>query len=387
MQGYDADILSRPSDEIDVLTLGNSSIPTNTLHDPLTICRNGQSIQISAPGLNIIIFDLSGYPIADGKEIVTLTLSRGIYIVGRQIHLQTRNIIYQHMKKLFTTLCIVTTLITQASVPVLRFKQYTQRQSDGLVRNNAPRPMPAGTPLKVSTEGMPELVANCILSNPGYGMYSLKAAEGKSMHKLADTPAFEGGAVYVNGKYYACSYDYDSSHTLTMMKWYTYDALTWTLLSERDNPLDFSYIATDRTYDQSSGKVYSISYDKTGQSIWLSTTDVKTGTPTMIAPLQKDVITIAANKKGELYGIDTNANLYKISPADASLTLIGNTAFSRTTSLTIHSLSPLTHAPTNYIGRSFTLQDGLMRLQHFMRSTSKQAKQLRLPIYRATRNL
>lgn len=229
------------------------------------------------------------------------------------------------MKKLFTAFCIATTLISQAANPVLRFKQFTQRQPDGLVRNNARRSMTPSAPLKVSTEGMPELVANCILSNPGYGMYSFKATEGISINKLSTTPAFEGGAVYVNGKYYACSYDYDSSHTLTMMKWYTYDALTWTLLSELDNPLDFSYIATDRTYDQSTGKVYSISYDKTGQSIWLSTTDVKTGAPTMIAPLQKDVITIAASKKGELYGIDTNANLYKINPADASLTLIGNT--------------------------------------------------------------
>lgn len=229
------------------------------------------------------------------------------------------------MKKLLTALCIATALISQAGGPVLRFKQFTQRQPDGLVRNNTPRSMTPGAPLKVSTEGMPEFVANCILSNPGYGMYSFKSTDGGQMNKLAETPAFEGGAVYVNGKYYACAYDYDSSHTLTMMKWYTYDALTWTLLSERDNPLDFSYIATDRTYDQSSGKVYSISYDKTGQSIWLSTTDVKTGAPTMIAPLQKDVITIAASKKGELYGIDTNANLYKISPTDAALTLIGNT--------------------------------------------------------------
>lgn len=234
------------------------------------------------------------------------------------------------MKKLFTTLCIAATLVTQAAVPVLRFKQFTQRQPDGLVRYNTPRAMTPGakapgSPLKVSTEGMPELVANCILSDPGYGMYSFKATEGLTTNKLATTPAFEGGAVYVNGKYYACAYDYDESQTLTMMKWYTYDALTWTLLSERDNPLDFSYIATDRTYDQSTGKVYSISYDKTGQSIWLSTTDVKTGAPTMIAPLQKDVITIAASKKGELYGIDTNANLYKISPTDAALTLIGNT--------------------------------------------------------------
>lgn len=230
------------------------------------------------------------------------------------------------MKKIFTLICISVSLLCSAATPVLRFRQYSERRPDGLVRYcEPPAAMRCDAPLKVSTEGHPEFVANCIISNPGYGMYSFKSVENAGLNRLAETPAFEGGAVYVNGKYYACAYDYDESFSLTMMKWYTYDALTWTLLSERDNPLDFSYIATDRTYDQSTGKVYSISYDKTGQSIWLSTTDVKTGAPTMIAPLEKDVITIAANKKGELYGIDTNANLYKINSADASLTLVGNT--------------------------------------------------------------
>lgn len=229
------------------------------------------------------------------------------------------------MRKLFTALCISTSLVSAAAGPVLRFKQYHPRQHDGLVRTQSPKSMKATAPMKVSTEGLPELVANCILSSPGYGMYTLKAQDGASLTRVAETPAFEGGAVYVNGKYYACAYDYDDTQTLTMMKWYTYDALTWTLLSERDNPLDFSYIATDRTYDQSTGKVYSISYDKTGQAIWLSTTDIKTGAPTMIAALEKDVITIAANKTGALYGIDTKANLYKIDPRTAALTLIGNT--------------------------------------------------------------
>lgn len=98
------------------------------------------------------------------------------------------------MKKLFTTLCIAATLVTQAAVPVLRFKQFTQRQPDGLVRYNTPRAMTPGakapgSPLKVSTEGMPELVANCILSDPGYGMYSFKATEGLTTNKLATTPA------------------------------------------------------------------------------------------------------------------------------------------------------------------------------------------------------
>lgn len=200
------------------------------------------------------------------------------------------------------------------------------RQDDGLVRK-----MPTvankrlNVPTKVSTEGCPELWANSMSKTLGYGMVSMTANSELNFKFRVSLPSMFGGAVYVNGKYYGCDYDYDSSYNLTYVKWYVYDATTWHQESVTECPLDFTYIATDRTYDATTGKVYSIVFDKTGNSIWLSTTDLHTGAPTMIAQLEEDVITIAADATGQLYGIDTAAKLWRIDKATAALTLVGAT--------------------------------------------------------------
>lgn len=144
---------------------------------------------------------------------------------------------------------------------------------------------------------------------------------------MAETQAFFGGAVYVDGKYYACDYDYDYDNDgdLLYVNWYVYDALTWHQEKSVECPLNYSYIATDRTYDETTSTVYSISYNAAGTAIWLSTTNLTNGRPTLIAPLEKDVIMIAASPKGVLYGLDTEGNLYTIGKEDAKLTLIGST--------------------------------------------------------------
>lgn len=180
-------------------------------------------------------------------------------------------------------------------------------------------------PVRRSTSGRTELVANCLTSKPGYGMYSFYAESGLSMQKLADIPAFYGGAVYVNGKYYGADYDTDANSQLTYVRWYVYDAQTWQREKMVENPLDLTYIATDRTYDATTGTVYSIVYDKTGNSIQLATTSLNDGASTPIGKLEKDVITLTADDKGQLYGIDTSANLYRINKSNAALTLVGST--------------------------------------------------------------
>lgn len=207
----------------------------------------------------------------------------------------------------------------------LKFMPYKMAENHGL-QAAAKKGMASRVPMKVSTEGRPEIYGNSLSGKVGYGMYSWYAEPNTSFVKAADTPPFFGSAVYVNGKYYGCDYDYDSSFALTYVRWYVYDAETWQCEKIIENPLDFSYIATDRTYDASTGTVYSIVYDKTGSSIWLATTALADGASTMIAPLDKDVITIAANAEGELFGIDTSANLYRISKTTAALSLVGNTA-------------------------------------------------------------
>lgn len=176
-----------------------------------------------------------------------------------------------------------------------------------------------------STATRTELVANCTSSKIGYGMYSFFAESDLTLDKIADVPAFFGGGVYVNGKYYAADYDYNQDYELEYVEWYVYDTTTWRREKTVSNPLDYSYLATDRTYDATTGTVYSVTYDKSGNSIQLSKTSLTDGASTLVAPLSKNVIMIAASPEGQLYGIDTEANLYKVNKSNAELTLVGNT--------------------------------------------------------------
>ena len=179
---------------------------------------------------------------------------------------------------------------------------------------------PAGAQVKLG--------ANCLMNSVGYGMYSMDAASPVNFKKMAETLPFFGGAVYVNGKYYGSYYDYDyvsGEPQLTEVSWYVLDPVTWQVESKVNCPLDYTYIATDRTFDPSSGKVYSIVYDKTATSVWLATTNLQTGASTMIAPLENDIFVLASDANGNLYGINTTAKLYRINPATAATTLVGST--------------------------------------------------------------
>lgn len=172
------------------------------------------------------------------------------------------------------------------------------------------------------------LGANCLMNSVGYGMYSMDASSNINFTKMAETIPLFGGAVYVNGKYYGTYYDYDyvsGVPTLTEVSWYTYDPVTWQVENRVDCPLDYTYIATDRTYDPSTGTVYSLVYDRTAAALWLATTNLQTGASTMIAPVDNDVFTIASDARGNLYGINTSAKLFSISAVDGSTTLIGST--------------------------------------------------------------
>lgn len=209
----------------------------------------------------------------------------------------------------------------------LRFR-HARPQSEGLY--GVPKAeKPSKVPVIKSTTGRPELIANCTSSKVGYGMYSFYAEPSLMLNRIAETPAFFGGAVYVNGKYYAADYDYDylpdGSTTLSYVQWYVYDAVTWRREKVVDNPLDYTYIATDRTYDATTGRVYSVTYDKTASAINLSITSLEDGSSTPVGALEKDVIMIAAAPNGQLYGLDTSANLYKVDKNTAALTLVGNT--------------------------------------------------------------
>lgn len=208
----------------------------------------------------------------------------------------------------------------------LKFKSRSREQ---LTSFYCVKPIDVSIP-RLTSEGYTSvgLVGNVISSKgAGRGMYGFSAASPITMNKLLAGVEFNGGGVYVNGKYYAQNYDYDSNYQLTMSQWYVYDAETWTLERTVDCPLDdFSYIAADRTYDPTTGTVYSITYDKDASgTLFLATTDLADGKSTLIGAFDKSVFCLAANAEGQLFAIDVNANLYSVDKTTAKLTLIANT--------------------------------------------------------------
>lgn len=178
-----------------------------------------------------------------------------------------------------------------------------------------------------SAPGIEIIGANLNTGALSRGIYSFNTANAE-FTPLVSKVEVNGGGMYANGKYYAHTYDYDANYKLTKSQWLRYDPDVWQLEAAVDCPLsDYTYIAFDRTWDPSTGKAYALSSDRTGATAELSVTDLATGRNTLIAGFSADrnMICIAADGAGHLYTLDTSGKLYSVNPANAEVTLIGDT--------------------------------------------------------------
>lgn len=132
-----------------------------------------------------------------------------------------------------------------------------------------------------------------------------------------------GGAVYANGKYYVLSFlnfgVLISTYVVADVEAMTYE------LKDKPTRIDYSYIASDMTYDATSGLVYAISLNETGDgSFVLSTMNLEDAKKTAIGSIIQ-MCALAADKDGQLYGIGIDGILYKIDKQTAITTAIGAT--------------------------------------------------------------
>lgn len=132
-----------------------------------------------------------------------------------------------------------------------------------------------------------------------------------------------GGAVYANGKYYVLSFlDFGvliSTYVVADIETMTYEA--------KDEPMriDYSYIASDLTYDATTGMVYAVSLNEKGDgSFVLSSMNLENAKKTPIGSIMQ-MCALAADKEGQLYGIGIDGILYKIDKQTAITTAIGAT--------------------------------------------------------------
>lgn len=160
-----------------------------------------------------------------------------------------------------------------------------------------------------------------------YGIYSFY-----SDHEGFTEESPEDGAVLANGggifssdmsHYYAVTINEFLDGTATV-EFNDYNTSNWE--PTRTVKLsDSTLVAIDLTRDRRTDEVFGIFYSKGGSTCELGKLDYNTLTRTTIGTPSTDLVAIAADGTGKLYGIGTDGALYEVNRTDASLKRIGNT--------------------------------------------------------------
>lgn len=162
--------------------------------------------------------------------------------------------------------------------------------------------------------------------NTPYGLYSVPSNDGNSikLEVRSNNIKANGGGVYVDGRYYLVDfsrYNYDGTVSFRV-----FDVDNdWKLVSEQ-NIKTYSNVASDLAYDPTTDNIYGCFKD-TPQSTqyFFGTLNPITGFSSKIADVKEELIAIAANRDGKVYGIGLYGMLYSIDKTTGALTEIGQT--------------------------------------------------------------
>lgn len=164
--------------------------------------------------------------------------------------------------------------------------------------------------------------------NAPYGIYSVPPTDGSAIKLVKAGKQYHaiGGGVYVDGRYYLV--DYSTLQTEGAVYFRTYDVADgWKLL--REEPLSsLESIASDLTYDPVTDQIFgcfvdAATYSSESKTYFFGTLNPLTGASTHIASLPEELICLAANREGELYGIGALGALYKVDKTSGAVTKIG----------------------------------------------------------------
>jgi hypothetical protein len=157
------------------------------------------------------------------------------------------------------------------------------------------------------------------------GFYKFKYNDGSSLESVfvSDDYVALGGAVYANNKVYFISYMSIMGYVIAELEVCDFD--TWDI--EESIPVEIGSIARDMTYDPTTGNVYGCFYNDDGDGWVFGRMSLETGDRYVITDLDTVFLVIAANSKGEIYGIDLFGDLYKFDKFTGARTKIGNTGY------------------------------------------------------------
>lgn len=162
--------------------------------------------------------------------------------------------------------------------------------------------------------------------NAPYGVYSLPAnnASALSQVKLDNKIKAYGGGVYVDGHYYLVDYTpYETDRTVAFR---IFDVeKDWKLVSEK-KITTYSSVASDLAYDPTTDKIFGcFRVDPMKDDYYFGTFNPVTGFSSKIANLKEELMAVACNREGKIYGIGRYGMLYSIDKETGTLTEIGQT--------------------------------------------------------------
>lgn len=166
---------------------------------------------------------------------------------------------------------------------------------------------------------------NWTSSSSPYGVYSFPVASVITPESVYEDYNFKSnaGAVFQNGMYNILNANISSENVLESISYYQYDADSW----EENDENEFSnpcFIATDMTVDPISNTVYGAFSDGNG-GLQLATFNFTSSGYEVKGKLSKQILAIAADAEGMLFGIGEDGILYKVDKESAQLTKIGAT--------------------------------------------------------------
>lgn len=137
----------------------------------------------------------------------------------------------------------------------------------------------------------------------------------------------KGGGVLAGDTYYTIANT--NLWGMTYVQGQNWDPATWTKKQSYGWSLGLNYLATDVTYDPTTGTIYGCYYNEGGNGYEFGTAiyDMNSKERTTICELEYPLNALASDNSGNMYGIDMQGNLQKIDKETGSMTLVGATGF------------------------------------------------------------
>ena len=156
-----------------------------------------------------------------------------------------------------------------------------------------------------------------------YGVYSFSVPSmAKEVLKQSSNINANGGGAFYNDRFHFVHFT--QLYGAIFASYYEYDVNTWKVV-KYDDLRDNAMIAVSATYDQTSGKVYGCFYTSDLKGLTIGTVDYDKAEREVLCPTDLTFLVMAADKYGRLFGIDRNADLYRIDKKTGAQTKIGNT--------------------------------------------------------------